>query len=112
MVWLRQTMKVINTGRATHMFASQYLGSRDLKIEGADVEGAAPNGVKYVKLQPRKSAEIKFTSAQPGTFAAGRAAWANRLLRRGHLRQLPRAAPITPTILRTISGSSGSSSRC
>jgi hypothetical protein len=39
-------MKVINTGRATHMFASQYLGSRDLKIEGADVEGDAPNGVK------------------------------------------------------------------
>jgi cytochrome c peroxidase len=55
------------------MFASQYLGSQDLEIEGADVEGEgdAPNGVKYVKLQPRKSAEIKFTSAQAGTFAAG-----------------------------------------
>ena len=50
------------------MFASQYLGSRDLEIEGADVEGDAPNGVKYVKLQPRKSAEIKFTPAQKGTF--------------------------------------------
>ncbi len=62
------TLKVVNTGRATHMFASQYLGSQDLEIEGADMEVDAPNGVKYVKLRPGKSAEIKFTPAQKGTF--------------------------------------------
>jgi uncharacterized cupredoxin-like copper-binding protein len=62
------TLKVVNTGRATHMFASQYLGSQDLEIEGADMEVDAPNGVKYVKLQPGKSVEIKFTPAQKGTF--------------------------------------------
>ena len=61
-------LKVVNTGRATHMFASQYLGSQDLEIEGADMEVDAPHGVKYVKLQPGKSAEIKFTPAQKGTF--------------------------------------------
>jgi uncharacterized cupredoxin-like copper-binding protein len=62
------TLKVVNTGRAPHMFASQYLGSQDLEIEGADTEVDAPNAVKYVKLQPGKSAEIKFTPAQNGTF--------------------------------------------
>jgi uncharacterized cupredoxin-like copper-binding protein len=62
------TLKVVNTGRATHMFASKYLGRQDLEIEGADMEVDAPNGVKYVKLQPGKSAEIKFTPAQKGTF--------------------------------------------
>ena len=61
-------LKVVNTGRATHMFASTYLGSQDLEIEGADMEVDAPNGVKYVKLQPGKSAEIKFTPAQKGPF--------------------------------------------
>jgi uncharacterized cupredoxin-like copper-binding protein len=59
---------VVNTGRATHMFASKYLGSQDLEIEGADMDVDAPNGVKYVKLQPGKSAEIKFTPAQKGAF--------------------------------------------
>jgi uncharacterized cupredoxin-like copper-binding protein len=62
------TLKVVNRGRMTHMFASQYLGSQDLEIEGADMEVDAPNGVKYVKLRPGKSAEIKFTPAQKGTF--------------------------------------------
>jgi uncharacterized cupredoxin-like copper-binding protein len=62
------TLKVVNTGRMTHMFASQYLGSQDLEIEGADMEVDAPNGVKYVKLRPGKSAEIKFTPGQKGTF--------------------------------------------
>jgi uncharacterized cupredoxin-like copper-binding protein len=62
------TLKVVNTGHATHMFASQYLGSQDLEIEGADMEVDAPHGVKYVKLQPGKSAEIKFMPAQTGTF--------------------------------------------
>jgi uncharacterized cupredoxin-like copper-binding protein len=62
------TLKVVNTGHATHMFASKYLGSQDLEIDGADMEVDAPNGVKYVKLQPGKSAEIKFTPAQKGTF--------------------------------------------
>jgi len=62
------TLKVVNTGRATHMLASTYLGSQDLEIEGADMEVDAPNGVKYVKLQPGKSAEIKFTPARKGTF--------------------------------------------
>ena len=61
-------LKVVNTGRATHMFASAYLGSQDLEIEGADIEVDAPKGIKYVKLQPGKSAEIKFTPAQKGTF--------------------------------------------
>ena len=28
------TLKMVNTGRATHMFAPQYLGSYDLEIEG------------------------------------------------------------------------------
>jgi len=58
------TLTVVNTGRATHMFASKYLGSQDLEIERADMEVDAPNGVKYVKLQPGKSAEIKFTPAK------------------------------------------------
>jgi uncharacterized cupredoxin-like copper-binding protein len=62
------TLKVVNTGRAVHMLASTYLGSQDLEIEGADMEVDAPNGVKYVKLQPGKSAEIKFTPARKGTF--------------------------------------------
>ena len=62
------TLNVVNTGRATHMFASPYLSSQDLEIEGADMEVDAPNGVKYVKLQPGKSAEIKFTPTQKGTF--------------------------------------------
>ena len=62
------TLKVVNTGRAVHMLASPYLGSQDLEIEGADMEVDAPHGVKYVKLQPGKSAEIKFTPAQKGTF--------------------------------------------
>jgi len=62
------TLKVVNTGRSVHMLASQYLSSQDLEIEGADMEVDAPHGVKYVKLQPGKSAEIKFTPAQTGTF--------------------------------------------
>ena len=62
------TLKVVNTGRATHMFASKYLSSQDLEIEGADMEVDAPNGIKYVKLQPGKSAEIKFTPEKKGTF--------------------------------------------
>ena len=61
-------LKVVNTGRATHMFASTYLNTQDLEIEGDDMEVDAPKGVKYVKLQPGKSAEIKFTPAQKGTF--------------------------------------------
>ena len=32
------------------------------------MEVDAPNGVKYVKVQPGKSAEIKFTPTQKGTF--------------------------------------------
>lgn len=62
------TLKVVNTGRAVHMLASTYLASQDLEIEGADMEVDAPSGVKYVKLQPGKSAEIKFTPARKGTF--------------------------------------------
>ena len=62
------TLKVVNTGRSVHMLASQYLSSQDLEIEGADMEVDAPHGVKYVKVQPGKSAEIKFTPAQTGTF--------------------------------------------
>ena len=65
------TLNVINMGRSTHMFASQYLGSQDLEIEGADMEVDAPNGVKYVRLQPGKSAEIKFTPTKQGTFDFG-----------------------------------------
>ncbi len=61
-------LKVVNTWSSTHMFVSTYLGSQDLEIEGADMEVDAPKGVKYVKLQPGKSAEIKFTPAQKGTF--------------------------------------------
>jgi uncharacterized cupredoxin-like copper-binding protein len=62
------TLKVVNTGRSVHMLASQYLSSQDLEIEGADMEVDAPNGVKYVKLQPGKSVEIKLTPAKTGTF--------------------------------------------
>ena len=62
------TLKVVNTGRSVHMLASPYLSSQDLEIEGADMEVDAPHGVKYVKLQPGKTAEIKFTPAQTGTF--------------------------------------------
>ena len=62
------TLKVVNTGRSVHMLASPYLSSQDLEIEGADMEVDAPHGVKYVKIQPGKTAEIKFTPAQTGTF--------------------------------------------
>jgi uncharacterized cupredoxin-like copper-binding protein len=62
------TLNVVNVGRATHMFTSAYLASQDLEVEGADMEVDAPNGVKYVKVQPGKSAEIKFTPTQKGTF--------------------------------------------
>jgi uncharacterized cupredoxin-like copper-binding protein len=62
------TLNVVNVGRATHMFTSAYLASQDLEVEGADMEVDAPNGVKYVKVQPGKNAEIKFTPAKKGTF--------------------------------------------
>jgi uncharacterized cupredoxin-like copper-binding protein len=62
------TLTVVNAGRATHMFTSTYLASQDLEVESADIEVDAPKGVKYVKVQPGKSAEIKFTPMQNGTF--------------------------------------------
>ncbi|HXB03229.1 MAG TPA: cupredoxin domain-containing protein [Candidatus Angelobacter sp.] len=62
------TLKVVNRGRMTHMFASSYLASRDLEVEGGEMEVDAPNGIKYVKLRPGKSAEIKFTPEARGTF--------------------------------------------
>ena len=61
-------LRVINRGRMTHMFASPYLASLDLEVEGADMEVDAPNGVKYVKLRPGTRAEIKFTPNARGTF--------------------------------------------
>jgi hypothetical protein len=51
-------------GGATHMFTSAYLASQDLEVEGLDMVVDAPNGVKYVKVQPGKSAAIKFTDAK------------------------------------------------
>ena len=62
------TLTVVNVGRATHMFTSTYLASQDLEVESADIEVDAPKGVKYVKVQLGKSAEIKFTPMQNGTF--------------------------------------------
>jgi len=62
------TLTVVNVGRATHMFTSTYLASQDLEVESADIEVDAPTGVKYVKVRPGKSAEIKFTPMQNGTF--------------------------------------------
>jgi uncharacterized cupredoxin-like copper-binding protein len=62
------TLNVVNVGRATHMFTTAYLASQDLEVEGADMEVDAPKGVKYVKVQPGKSAEIKFTPMQKGMF--------------------------------------------
>lgn len=62
------TLTVVNAGRVTHMFTSTYLASQDLEVESADIEVDAPKGVKYVKVQPGKSAEIKFTPMQNGTF--------------------------------------------
>jgi uncharacterized cupredoxin-like copper-binding protein len=62
------TLTVVNVGRATHMFTSTYLASQDLEVESADIEVDAPKGVKYVKVQPGKSSEIKFTPMQNGTF--------------------------------------------
>ncbi len=62
------TLTVVNVGRATHMFTSTYLASQDLEVESADIEVDAPKGVKYVKVRPGKSAEIKFTPMQNGTF--------------------------------------------
>ena len=61
------TLKVVNRGRMTHMFASSYLASRDLEVEGGEMEVDAPNGIN-VKLRPGKSAEIKFTPEARGTF--------------------------------------------
>ena len=65
------TLRVVNQGRLTHMFTSPYLASRDLEVEGGEMEVDAPNGVKYVKLRPGKSAEIKFTPEARGTFDIG-----------------------------------------
>jgi plastocyanin len=65
------TLQVVNRGRMTHMFTSPYLASRDLEVEGGEMEVDAPNGVKYVKLRPGKSAEIKFTPEARGTFDIG-----------------------------------------
>jgi len=62
------TLTVVNVGRTTHMFTSTYLASQDLEVESADIEVDAPKGVKYVKVQPGKSAEIKFTPMQNGAF--------------------------------------------
>ncbi len=50
---------------------AHYLGSRDLEVEGSEVQVDAPNGVRYVKLRPGKSAEIKFTPEARGTFGFG-----------------------------------------
>ena len=61
-------LRVINRGRMTHMVASPYLASLDLEVEGAEMEVDAPKGIKYVKLRPGKSAEIKFTPEARGTF--------------------------------------------
>lgn len=61
-------LRVVNRGRMTHMFMSPYLASSDLEVEGTEMEVDAPNGVKYVKLRPGKTAEIKFTPATSGTF--------------------------------------------
>ncbi len=55
----------------THMFASSYLASLDLEVEGGEMEVDAPNGVKYVKLRPGKSAEITFTPEARVTFEFG-----------------------------------------
>ncbi len=63
------TLKIVNRGRMTHMFASPYLGSRDLEREGTEMQVDAPNGVRYVKLRPGKSAEIKFPPEARGAFA-------------------------------------------
>ena len=65
------TLLVVNRGRMTHMFTSPYLASRDLEVEGGEMEVDAPNGVKYVKLRSGKSAEIKFTPEARGTFDIG-----------------------------------------
>jgi len=65
------TLLVVNRGRMTHMFTSPYLASRDLEVKGGEMEVDAPNGVKYVKLRPGKSAEIKFTPEARGTFDIG-----------------------------------------
>lgn len=64
-------LRVINRGRMTHMFASPYLASLDLEVEGAEMEVDAPNGVKYVKLRPGNRADIKFTPSARGTFEFG-----------------------------------------
>jgi plastocyanin len=61
-------LRVINRGRTTHMVTSPYLASLDLEVEGAEMEVDAPKGIKYVKLRPGKTAEIKFTPAARGTF--------------------------------------------
>jgi plastocyanin len=65
------TLRVVNRGQMTHMFTSPYLASRDLEVEGGEMEVDAPNGVKYVKLRPGKSADIKFTPEARGTFDIG-----------------------------------------
>jgi uncharacterized cupredoxin-like copper-binding protein len=62
------TLRVVNLGRMTHMFASPYLASRNLEVEGGEMEVDAPSGIKYVKLRPGTSAEIKFTPEARGKF--------------------------------------------
>lgn len=61
-------LELVNVGKESHMFTSPYLKSQDLEIEGSGIEVDAPKGVKYVKLEPGKTVEIKFKPKGKGTF--------------------------------------------
>jgi len=68
-------LELVNTGKDTHMLASPYLGSQDVEIEGSEIEVDAPNGIKYVKLEPGKSVEIKFTPKGKGKLVLQSFVW-------------------------------------
>lgn len=61
-------LELVNVGKESHMFTSPYLKSQDLEVEGGGFEVDAPRGIKYVKLEPGKTVEIKFKPKGKGKF--------------------------------------------
>ena len=51
-----------------HTFASQYLSTVDYTVTGQAKQGVTKDGVKYVLVEPGKSAEISFVPAGRGQW--------------------------------------------
>jgi uncharacterized cupredoxin-like copper-binding protein len=52
-----------------HTFASQYLSTVDYTVTGQAKQGVTKDGVKYVLVEPGKSAEISFVPAGRGQWS-------------------------------------------